>query len=282
MHKIKIIFKEKCAYFQVPILYNAIYLTSKSSYTKHWSLKYSLRYMNKRVWVTVIWCNETVTFRFAKVLHFSSYLWISESQSRPIWITQLNVYIGLSLIAKISLNTHFDLKQRQTVDNNTVKTTEPKTRRLNRFPIEQTRPLYFLKMAVIIFVPNYCNTTRTYVESVLVRLVTIGLGASKPILVGDKCCAIFDASCSPLPCDSLMLIGSTAEEIKKKKNWTPNSKTSIIDFFTCDVRIKKSKTILRTSAKTIRSREAKIGKTHFARYSFTMFPESDNSEVSDR
>jgi len=42
------------------------------------------------------------------------------------------------------------------------------------------------------------STLRTHVESVLVRLVTMGLGASMPpVFVGDRCCVNFDASVSP-------------------------------------------------------------------------------------
>lgn len=62
----------------------------------------------------------------------------------------------------------------------------------------------------------------THVESVRVRLVTIGLGASRPILVGDRCCWTADldnGSCSPLAYDgSLMVLSIVA---RRRKSHTP-------------------------------------------------------------
>lgn len=45
-------------------------------------INYSLRYVYKRVWIIVVWSDETVAFGFAKIFYFPSCLWILESQSR--------------------------------------------------------------------------------------------------------------------------------------------------------------------------------------------------------
>lgn len=135
--------------------------------------------MYKRVRITIVWSDKAVSFRFAKVFYLSRHLRIIESQSRPIcnnetWQRMVNNYTrtGNTTVIGPSLS-----------HNNVVYNNLWVTLSHNKWIID------------------------AHVESVLVRLVTIGLGASMPALVGDRWLANFNASCSqPLECDSLMAL----------------------------------------------------------------------------
>jgi len=86
---------------------------------------------------------------------------------------------------------------------------------------------------------NYC----AHVESVLVRLVTIGLGASIPIFVGERWLANFNASCShPLENDSLMVLRPQMDAMYRCMVYTMDDgitlrrQTIINDWYYCVVR----------------------------------------------